>query len=205
MDSRDPITSVTSHRCVSASRSCIPTVDSAHGQACFFCSLTLSRPLSSPARPFREQGWVRFMVCVFKKGFCPSVVLSYSVLCLFRVMGESIDVKSCTFEYLWHLLKNVYITTGKVFNTIAQGGWGVSADQWLAVAHTGWLTHSSFMFRTQCWFVDWSCSATCKQASVQLLCFIERDSKVKWSCELESVCWNLISAQKVDVICELIL
>lgn len=146
MDSRDPITSVTSHRCVSASRSCIPTVDSAHGQACFFCSLTLSRPLSSPARPFREQGWVRFMVCVFKKGFCPSVVLSYSVLCLFRVMGESIDVKSCTFEYLWHLLKNVYITTGKVWTQLHRVGGGlVLIIDWLLLtlddSHTA---HSCF-------------------------------------------------------------
>lgn len=47
MDSRDPITSLTSHGCVSASRSCIPTADSTHGPLWFFCSLTLSRSPSS--------------------------------------------------------------------------------------------------------------------------------------------------------------
>lgn len=47
MDSRDPITSVTSHCCLSASRSFNPSPDSEHDQVWFLCSLNVSRTLRS--------------------------------------------------------------------------------------------------------------------------------------------------------------
>lgn len=63
MDSRDPITSVTSH-CVSASRSGIPTVDSTHGQVCFLMFFNFEKTSEFPANPFRGQGCVWYMVSV---------------------------------------------------------------------------------------------------------------------------------------------
>lgn len=91
MDSHDPITSVTSHAHVTASRSCIPTEDSTHGQLWFFYSLTLNGPLSS--LPIHSENWPEHgsWYVSLKKDFVDLGCCDYMLASVQPVMESSLD------------------------------------------------------------------------------------------------------------------
>lgn len=74
MDSRDPITSVTSHCCV-----CLQILHSHSTQYTWTGLVPLfinsEQTPEFPVHAFREEDWAGFMVCVSKDGFCSSLVL----------------------------------------------------------------------------------------------------------------------------------